>query len=1341
MPKIGKNHLIKKPKLVKTTTFATLLIAATLIFSSVAPATTVTNEENVNIENMEPLNAADAAGIYGPEPDEPDMMQALEKTFYYEGSYRGVIVWDNGMDFDTICASQEDTNYGLDSHQADDFMFAQDTKIHGVSWVGGFWNGVTTPSPWGIKIYEDDGTGNSPGDLYAGPFIIDWDDITKVHISGEYWEMTVDIDEVECAAGEKYWIDIWGELDIFPQCGWGAHYYDIIMHMAVWGSDYFGFPYWTDGVVVLGVEFDMAFQLTQKPEHDIAIVEIIEPYDEMELCGCLPVKVSAENVGINDEEDVIVSIDIRNTLYANSFEEPLGFVWETLGCLDCQWNLVPFDTGNPAVVTPRTGNFMAELNSGAGGAGGNCMLVEAIPEDFTGLCNPYLSFYMWHDQLGSEDYIEVWVDPGTGIFQFVAGPFYRICCPGCPTGWLEHKVSLAAFAGLPFVRVGFKGVCDGNPSAYNLHIDDISKFDQEYYAEKTVDIAVGETVEVEFDEEWCPCLWGQAFNVFVDYEVLACAKVDTDQNPGNDCISDTVTLYFPFEIDVAAIEVETPDEPAPGPYELCGTIKNVGQTDQSCFKAKMNVHELGDLEQIWLEEFNYICYPYYEWPPIGWTYDTNNWRRYCYSSRTGSASGRPEIYFYWIPYGFIERSAMTTSAIDATGYFGLVIEFDHYLSHFGGGYTLSVQISTDKVEWTTIKEWVNPTGWGATHETIETSVGAGEVFYLAFVFGPGDPYNLNWWNIDDVKVSGYGLGDSIFYSEVCIEELAVCEEMEVCFPDEFSPPQPWPDCETVKYAVVLSVNPCDPIDQNPANNAKGTLLEIDFYRDVLVAGLSEPCPTTSKNGVMFSQAPYSSSDPWSFYTSSVDLGYLCQDDFDGLTGAVGEIDWWGLSLYWAPGWIDCDPTGTEFEVVFYEPGSTPGAVISVHEVTDYTAEIYDSFSGFTGWAYHTELSPCGNPGQSGWISIQSTYSPNDCNFLWSGSLEGNQNALQNGGPLYDSLAFALYECAGGPPPVDCFIPCGEAPITAVIENAGTHDEVVDVFFELWEFITDPEVGTFVTSDQIDNVAINSGATYNAEFGTYDFAEAGVYAVIVRAPLAGDCAPLNNERTFGIGVDCCPPSSQHIPSPLYPDGENNWYISSVRVDIVATDPLCPDPCLGTASGVKEIHYIIDGGDEEIHEGESTNFRLQDDGVHLVEYWAVDNAGNVEDPFTFEIAIDQTNPIVTMVAVAYQLEDESWEVKFTVDAGEQTSGVNRVEFFIQADLEKVDDEPPYDWIIAWQDDYKTKSFKAVAYDNAGNSGQMIISGAEIAKQITAHYFAQQHIYSKTLSISHNQQPRSR
>ena len=90
------------------------------------------------------------------------------------------------------------------------------------------------------------------------------------------------------------------------------------------------------------------------------------------------------------------------------------------------------------------------------------------------------------------------------------------------------------------------------------------------------------------------------------------------------------------------------------------------------------------------------------------------------------------------------------------------------------------------------------------------------------------------------------------------------------------------------------------------------------------------------------------------------------------------------------------------------------------------------------------------------------------------------------------------------------------------------------------------------------------------------------------------------------------------------GENGWYTSDVTVTLTATDD-------EGGSGVKEIHYILDGG-EEVVSGNSASFTISDEGVYTLEYWAVDNAGNEEEHNTLEIKIDKTPPVVEITVPA-------------------------------------------------------------------------------------------------------------
>ena len=91
------------------------------------------------------------------------------------------------------------------------------------------------------------------------------------------------------------------------------------------------------------------------------------------------------------------------------------------------------------------------------------------------------------------------------------------------------------------------------------------------------------------------------------------------------------------------------------------------------------------------------------------------------------------------------------------------------------------------------------------------------------------------------------------------------------------------------------------------------------------------------------------------------------------------------------------------------------------------------------------------------------------------------------------------------------------------------------------------------------------------------------------------------------------------------GSNDWFVSDVEVTLTATD---------SGSGVKEIRYTLNGGDETVVHAATTTFSITAEGTSTLNYWAVDNAtpANVETAKTAIIKIDKTAPVVTITAPA-------------------------------------------------------------------------------------------------------------
>ena len=224
-----------------------LLFAIALVFSSMAIANTQIKQSN------------------------------LETNTSHEGSgigARGAIVWDNGMQYGGLGASQEDTQYPLSFMCADDFLFEEPTEVCDVHWVGGYWNDATYNTvhwPWMITFYYDDGTGERPGQIYLGPFVFDNTQYTEVLIEDTgtsiYYEFSVDLlENYLFPADEKFWMVIQGVGFFPPQSGWGLHEDPITLHEAVFKGELLGFPDWTDSFDVFGYSADMCFQLTTKQE-------------------------------------------------------------------------------------------------------------------------------------------------------------------------------------------------------------------------------------------------------------------------------------------------------------------------------------------------------------------------------------------------------------------------------------------------------------------------------------------------------------------------------------------------------------------------------------------------------------------------------------------------------------------------------------------------------------------------------------------------------------------------------------------------------------------------------------------------------------------------------------------------------------------------------------------------------------------------------------------------------------------------------------------------------------------------------------------------------------------
>jgi len=99
--------------------------------------------------------------------------------------------------------------------------------------------------------------------------------------------------------------------------------------------------------------------------------------------------------------------------------------------------------------------------------------------------------------------------------------------------------------------------------------------------------------------------------------------------------------------------------------------------------------------------------------------------------------------------------------------------------------------------------------------------------------------------------------------------------------------------------------------------------------------------------------------------------------------------------------------------------------------------------------------------------------------------------------------------------------------------------------------------------------------------------------------SSDSSPVNIDRT-------APSTSANAP--------NGWNNQNVSVSLTAEDAL---------SGVQATYFKVDGGDTQTGNAVALNA----EGVHSLQFWSVDKAGNAEGAKTVTVKIDKTPPAVT------------------------------------------------------------------------------------------------------------------
>jgi hypothetical protein len=96
------------------------------------------------------------------------------------------------------------------------------------------------------------------------------------------------------------------------------------------------------------------------------------------------------------------------------------------------------------------------------------------------------------------------------------------------------------------------------------------------------------------------------------------------------------------------------------------------------------------------------------------------------------------------------------------------------------------------------------------------------------------------------------------------------------------------------------------------------------------------------------------------------------------------------------------------------------------------------------------------------------------------------------------------------------------------------------------------------------------------------------------------------KTYNFKVDTAAPGTA---AAVHGNGFGNTYINHAALLLKASD---------VTSGVKEIHYIINGSETVVSNANAT-INLNQAGTYTIQYWAIDNAGNQETHHSLQLEI--------------------------------------------------------------------------------------------------------------------------
>ena len=135
-----------------------------------------------------------------------------------------------------------------------------------------------------------------------------------------------------------------------------------------------------------------------------------------------------------------------------------------------------------------------------------------------------------------------------------------------------------------------------------------------------------------------------------------------------------------------------------------------------------------------------------------------------------------------------------------------------------------------------------------------------------------------------------------------------------------------------------------------------------------------------------------------------------------------------------------------------------------------------------------------------------------------------------------------------------------------------------------------------------------------------------------------------KHAFRTPLDTIPPSTQISTTPVVPSGNDNWFIKAPTVTLTRNEP-----------GVTYHRWDGEAGHED------TDIFGAPEGKHILHYYSVDTAGNIEGPEkTAIIKVDTTGPTGTIKINGGAKDTKTTSVTLDLTGSDTGSGLSMMRF---------------------------------------------------------------------------------